>query len=108
MIHHRTTTLHVIPHYKPSQFIETPTKQTMIAAEEDLLTKPWHYYHLFLYLEELLNVLIQQFYLFLVPALNRKSHIHTDLFNSYFLSAIWLAQDQFWVIIKRTASIIRC
>ena len=38
MVHHRTNTLHVIPHYKPSQFTETPTKQTMIAAEEDLLT----------------------------------------------------------------------
>ena len=39
MVHHRTTTLHVIPHYKPSQFTETPTKQTMIAAEEAVLTQ---------------------------------------------------------------------
>ena len=39
MIHHRTTTLHVIPHYKPSQFTDTPIKQTMIAAEEAVLTE---------------------------------------------------------------------
>ena len=39
MVHHRTTILHVIPHYKPSQFTETPTKQTMIAAEEAVLTQ---------------------------------------------------------------------
>ena len=39
MVHHRTTTLHVIPHYKPSQFTETPTKETMIAAEEAVLTQ---------------------------------------------------------------------
>ena len=39
MFHHRTTALHVIPHYKPSQFTETPTKQTVIAVEEAVLTK---------------------------------------------------------------------
>ena len=39
MVHHRTTTLHVIRKYKPSQFRETPTKQTMIAVEEAVLTK---------------------------------------------------------------------
>ena len=33
---------------------------------------------------EFLNVLIQQFEFFWVLALNRKSHIHADLFNSYF------------------------
>ena len=30
---HRNTTLHAMPHYKPSQFTETPNKQIMIAAE---------------------------------------------------------------------------
>ena len=35
-------------------------------------------------MEEFLNVLIQQFEFFWVLALNRKSHVHADLFNSYF------------------------
>ena len=39
MVYYKTTTLHVIPHYKPSQFTETPTKQAMIAAEEAVLTQ---------------------------------------------------------------------
>ena len=39
MFHHRTTALHVVPHYKPSQFTETPTMQTVTAAEEAVLTK---------------------------------------------------------------------
>ena len=39
MVHHRTTTLHVIPHYKPSQFTKTRTRQTMIAVEETALTQ---------------------------------------------------------------------
>ena len=33
-------------------------------------------------LEEFLNVLIDQFELFKVLVLNRRSHIHADLFNS--------------------------
>ena len=44
-------------------------------------------------MEEFLNVLIQQFECFWVLALNRRSHIHADLFNSYFficyLAAPW-------------------
>ena len=32
-------TLHVIPYYKKSQFTKVPIKQTIIAAEEDLLTQ---------------------------------------------------------------------
>ena len=91
--------------YKLSQFTETPTKQTMIPDKEP---KPWHYCHLFKYLEEFLNVLIQQCDFFWVPALNIRSHINADLFNSYFLSAISLGQDQIWVIIKRTISITQC
>ena len=41
------------PHYmsyhtfKLSQFTETPTKQTMIAVKEAVLTMPWHYCYLF-------------------------------------------------------------
>ena len=36
MVDYGTTTLHVTPHYKPSQFTEAPTKETMIDAEEAL------------------------------------------------------------------------
>ena len=84
MVHHRTTTLHVTPHYKPSQFTETPTKQAMTAAEEAVLTK---------ILALLPNLPIfgrnsKCFHaavsFFLVLALNRKLHLHPDLFNSYF------------------------
>ena len=39
MVHNQTTTLQVIPHYKASQFTETSTKETMIAAEEAVLTQ---------------------------------------------------------------------
>ena len=39
MVHHRTTTLRVLPHYKPSQLTNTPIKQTLIAAEEAVLTQ---------------------------------------------------------------------
>ena len=35
--------------------------------------------------KEFLNVLIQQFELFLILALNEGSHIHADLLNSYFI-----------------------
>ena len=81
MVHHWTTIIHAKAHYKPSQFRETPNKQTMIAAIEAVLT--WNYCHIFQYLEELLNVLIQQFQFCWVLALSRRSHIHADLFNSY-------------------------
>ena len=46
-------------------------------------------------MEKFLNVLIQQFEFFRVLDLNGRSHIHADLFNSYFLSAIRPAHDQF-------------
>ena len=46
MIHHRTTTLHVIPHYKPSQFTETPTKQWLL-LKRLFWPKAWHYCQLF-------------------------------------------------------------
>ena len=40
-------------------------------------------------LEEFLNVLIDQFELFKVLVLNRRSHIHADLFNSWLLTTVW-------------------
>ena len=49
-------------------------------------------------MEEFLNVLIEQFEFFfflLVLTLNRRSHIHADLFNSYFLSAIGCPMTNF-------------
>ena len=49
-------------------------------------------------MEEFLNVLIQPFDFFWVLALNRRSDIHADLFNIYFLSAIWPPHDQFWAL----------
>ena len=36
------------------------------------------------------------------------TYTYADLFNNYFLFAIWLPHDQFWVIIKRKASLTQC
>ena len=52
-------------------------------------------------MEELLNVLMQQFELFWVLLPNRRSQLHADLFDSYFLSSIWPPGDQFWVTTKK-------
>ena len=91
--------------YKLSQFTETPTKQTMIAAEEAVLTQTLALLPPLLIFGRTPKCFDTAVWFFLVLALNRRSHIHADLFNSSFLSAIWLSQDQFWVIIKRIASI---
>ena len=107
--HIHTTHIHIhTSHYtyNLSQLTETPTKQTM--TKRLFWPKPWHYYHLFKCLEEFLNLLIHECDIFWVLDLNRRSHIHGDLFSSYFLSAISLEKDQFWVIVKRTASITWC
>ena len=101
MVHHRTTTLHVIPHYKPLQFKETPTMETMTAAEETVLTQTLALLPPLLIFGRTPKCFDTAVWFFLVLALNRRSHIHADLFNSSFLSAIWLSQDQFWVIVKR-------
>ena len=42
-------------------------------------------------MEEILNVLIQQFELYSDLALNRRSHIHANLFNSYFFICYFAA-----------------
>ena len=94
--------------YKLSQFTETPTKQTMIAAEEAVLTQTLALLPTLLIFGRTPKCFDTAVWFFLVLALNRRSHIHADLFNSYFLSAIWLSQDQFWVIVKRTTSINWC
>ena len=108
MVHHRATTLHVIPHYKPSQFTETRTNQTMIAVEEAVLTQTLALLSPLVIFRRTPKCFDTAVSIFLVLALNRRSNIHSDPFSSYFLSAIWLPQDQFWVIIKSTASITQC
>ena len=67
--------------------------------------RPVHYCLLPWFLEEFLNVLIQQFELFSVLGQNWRSHMHAMLFNSYFVSPIWLSHKQFCIISKKTASL---
>ena len=74
--HHISQNHHTASHYKPSR--------QWLLLKRLFWPKPWHYCHLHLFLEEFLNVLIQQFELFWVLALNPRSHIRADLFNSYF------------------------
>ena len=95
MVRHRTTTLHATPHYKPSQFTETPTKHKMIAAEEAVLTQTLALLRTLLIFGRTPKCFDTAVWFFLVLALNRRSHIHAELFNSYFLSAILLDQYQF-------------
>ena len=51
-------------------------------------------------MEEFLNVLILQCELFWFLVMNRRSHVHADLFNSYFISEIWSPMANFWVFPK--------
>ena len=83
MVHHRTTTSRVTPHYKPSQFTETPTKQTMIAAEETVLTQTLALLPTLLIFRRTKSFDTAVWF-FLALALNRRSHIHADLLNIYF------------------------
>ena len=99
IVHHRATTLHVHIHmYILHIYIyihhtthinyhswqkNQPSRQWLL-LKKLLWPKPWHYYHLFKYLEEFLNALIHKCDIFWVLTLNRRSHIHADLFNSSF------------------------
>ena len=99
MVHHRTTTLHVHIHvYTLHIYIyihhtthinyhswqkQQPSRQWLL-LKRLFWPKPWHYYHLFKYLEEFLNVLVHECDIFWVLTLNKRSHIHIDLFNSSF------------------------
>ena len=87
MVHHRTTILHVIPHinYHSLQKHQTDNDSCWRSCFDQ---SPG-------IIAISSNVLIQQCEVFWVLSLNKRSHIHADLFNSYFLSAILLDQHQF-------------
>ena len=67
---------------KLSQFTETPMKQTMIAAEEAILTEALALLSLVLIFRRIPKCFDTAVLLFfLVLAVNRRSHIHADLFH---------------------------
>ena len=86
--HHISQNCHTTSHYKPSRLL--------LLLQRLFLTQPCHDRYLPLFLEESINLFIQQFELFWVLALNPRSPIHACLCRSYFLSAVWLPQDQLW------------
>ena len=72
------------PHYTQVQSI----KQTLNVVGEAVFTQTLGLlqptlYPFLLFLKKILNVLVQQFKLFLVLALNPRSHMHAEIFNSY-------------------------
>ena len=95
--YHISHSYHTISHYKPSR--------KWLLQKRLFWPKLWHYCHVTWFSEELLNVLKEQFELFWYLGHNPRSHIHPVLFNTYFLSAIWLPHNQFRVITKGTASL---